>query len=103
MRTAKKGQVSWFVAIGMVIMIILLLLAYIGFSMNFLQKESKLQVTADQLMDNLRSYVESCGQTVLEDALVKIGNQGGKITPQEYFSIGKNKIEDNRIFFIIKK
>lgn len=93
MITAKKGQASWFVAIGLVILIVMLILTYVGFSMNFLQKEGKQQVTADQQMQNLQSYIESCELSLAQEAFIKIGNQGGKITPQDYFAIGKNKIE----------
>lgn len=93
MRTAKKGQVSWFVAIGLVLLIVILLLTYVGFSLNFFSKEAKQQITADQQMQNLQSYIESCELSLAQEAFIKIGNQGGKIITQNYFAIGKNKIE----------
>lgn len=91
MRIAKKAQLSWFVVMGLVFLIIIGIISWLAYSTQFMKKPSQILASEDML-SQVKVYLESCEKEIAEEALILIGNQGGKISPENYFKINNNKV-----------
>ncbi len=78
---AKKGAVTEFIIIGMIIVIVFLFLLYLG---TTLRQEAQDNPQQRLLESKLRTktfelYVQSCLQTALDESLQELGNAGGYV------------------------
>lgn len=92
MTTARKAQISWFVVLGLVFIIMLLLVSWLAYSTRFISKKPQQLVSSESEMEKVKTYLEGCEKELAEEALILIGNQGGKTSVDEYFEIDKNKV-----------
>ena len=100
-RCAKKGQFSWFVALGMVLFIILAISLWIFLGLNQGGNQSD-KILTEKELSKVKDYIQSCEKNVAEQAIAILGIQGGTITPTNYLEINQNKIEyahDKNIVF----
>lgn len=91
-RCAKKGQFSWFVALGMVLFIILAISLWIFLGLNQGGNQSDKILTEEEL-SKVKDYIQRCEKNIAEEAIAILGVQGGTITPTNYLDINQNKIE----------
>lgn len=79
---AKKGQITVFVILGLIILI----LAGLGlFLKSYLDKHDQ-PIAVDKEFEPLRQGIEECMYLAGKEAIIKIGMQGGYISPRTYFS-----------------
>ena len=100
-RCAKKGQFSWFVALGMVLFTILAISLWIFLGLNQGGNQSDKILTEEEL-SKVKDYTQSCEEGITEEAIAILGVQGGTITPTNFLEINQNKIEyayDKKIVF----
>lgn len=90
--TAKKAQISWFVVLGLVFLIMLLIVSWLAYSTRFISKKPQQISAAAEELEKVRTYLEDCEKDLTEDALILIGNQGGKIDVENYFEIEGSKV-----------
>ncbi|MBU2612806.1 MAG: hypothetical protein KKB62_03740 [Nanoarchaeota archaeon] len=81
---SKKGQVTIFVIIALVIVVagVLIYFFYPG-----------LTSTATSLDENPRSYIQNCIENNLEENVMIVGLQGGSLEPSSYIIYGGNTVE----------
>lgn len=84
MKIVKKAQLSWFVVMGLVLLVVLALVSWLAYSTNMLERPQEI-VSADEETNNVKSYLESCEQDLAEEAFMLIGNNGGKTVLENYF------------------
>ena len=72
MKMKKRGQVTLFVIIGLVILFSTLIILYI-------RSIDHNQTPPVVVKDNINNFVEQCLFQITEDALIKLGQQGGYI------------------------
>lgn len=89
---ARKGQISWFVALGIVMMVIAGVSVWIWLNLNLDFGQSDKLFIEDEL-SKVKSYIQRCEKDVAEEAITIIGLQGGKIIPSNYLKVQENKIE----------
>jgi hypothetical protein len=82
----KKGQITLFIVIGIVIVVSLSVLFYANSSMDRLDTESVSEVPSDILP--VKSFVESCIELVGKEAILWIGQHGG------YFELPEESIDE---------
>ena len=66
----KRGQITIFILVGLLIFIIISLLIYTS---SQIKEEPLLASESDQYLIPLKQYTESCIKQVLEEGLVKVG------------------------------
>lgn len=72
MNNKKRGQVTIFVILGLVILFSTFIVLYIRSNESGLNEPKVVK-------DNVKSYVEQCLYQITEDAIIKLGQQGGYI------------------------
>ncbi len=87
---AKKGQIVWFVISGVFIMILFFLIFWLFSS---LKQTSAKEITTEEEFQNIKNFVLSCEQGIAEEAITILGRQGGRIYPENYLEINRNRIE----------
>ena len=92
MINARKAQLSWFVVLGLVFLIMLLLVSWLAYSTRFISKKPQQLVASESELEKVKTYLEDCEKELAEDTLVLIGNQGGKIVVEDYFEVEGNKV-----------
>lgn len=92
MRIARKAQLSWFVVMGVVFLIILAIISWLAYSTQFMKKPQQEILASEDMLSQVKFYLESCEKEIAEEALILVGNQGGKIRPENYFEINNNKV-----------
>lgn len=90
MKLARKAQLSWFVVLGIIFLIIILILSWLAYSSQF--SKSKQIILSEDEAGNVKSYLESCEKELIEEALILIGNQGGMVNPENFFEVENNKV-----------
>jgi hypothetical protein len=85
--SVKKGQITLFIIVGIVILLGISLFLYYR-SLLF----SRGEVVSEDLMP-VKNYVEACLQKTAEDAVVKIGQQGGYTEFPEELNLNRAYIE----------
>jgi hypothetical protein len=82
-KTRKKGQVTIFIILGVIIIIAVLIVLYIN--------QSRVQPTTGR--ESLVETVKRCTQDSIEEGTILIGNQGGSINPTNYYPYQGHKVE----------
>ncbi len=90
--TAKKAQISWFIVLGLVFLIMLLIVSWLAYSTRFMSKKPQQLVTSESELEKVKTYLEDCEKGLTEEALILVGNQGGKIDVEDYFEVEGNKV-----------
>ena len=81
----KRGQVTVYVIVGIVIVVSIFLIFY--FLGDRIQKQTETEVVFDESsLEPLQDYVGDCITQITDEALDKIGKQGGDISPELYIS-----------------
>ena len=70
-----KGQVTIFLILGIVIVLIIAFFIYLGLNIQ----SSSLERYSPELADDIEGKIRSCVESYAEDGLMKIGKQGGYI------------------------
>ena len=88
----KKAQVTWFIIMGIVIFMILLLVIY--YTNSYIPAR---RLSFDK--SSISSYIQSCVDKTSQDGLRLLGNQGLYINPQQYTTGQKISylLKDNKI------
>lgn len=89
-KTARKGQVTAFVILGGVILLLILLV--IGLKPLFVKNESGGKVALASQAEDVKSYIDRCLKELAEDGLVEMGAHGGVISPEEGLTTFYSKI-----------
>ncbi|MDP2908039.1 MAG: hypothetical protein Q8O03_08975 [Nanoarchaeota archaeon] len=92
MINARKAQISWFVVLGLVFLIMLALVSWLAYSTRFMSKKPQQLVASESELEKVKTYLESCEKELAENTLILIGNQGGKTSVEEFFEIDGNKV-----------
>jgi uncharacterized membrane protein YqiK len=92
MINARKAQISWFVVLGLVFLIMLLIVSWLAYSTRFISKKPQQLVTSESELEKVKTYLENCEKELAENTLILIGNQGGKIDVKDYSEIEGNKV-----------
>lgn len=92
MMIAKKAQISWFVVLGLVFLIMLALVSWLAYSTRFMSKKSQQVLASEDELENVQQYLVSCEKGLAEEALMLIGNQGGRTEVEDFFEIEGNKV-----------
>lgn len=90
--TARKAQISWFVVLGLVFLIMLLIVSWLAYSTRFISKKPQQVIASESELENVKTYLESCEKELAEEAFIIIGNQGGRIDVKDYFEVEGNKV-----------
>jgi len=80
----KKGQVTIFIIIGILIVVlgVLIYMVYPG-----------IKTTINTEQKNPSQFIQSCIEEEIEDAVDRISTQGGELEPEHYFLYKNEKIE----------
>ncbi|MBU0536661.1 MAG: hypothetical protein KKE20_06865 [Nanoarchaeota archaeon] len=99
-RFSNKGQITPFMIIGLVVLIIVFAAIYVGYisSTTPLQLKGE-ELTGPKLESTFRLYVEECIQQEAKDPLIKIGLQGGTLWPSEPSFLYYNKSKINYLCY----
>lgn len=82
-KTAKKGQITLFVLLGIVITGVLFFGLYLRmFSLN---KERGEKLPLASQAENVNQYIYGCVKDLAEDGLAEMGKHGGIINPETYY------------------
>jgi len=85
----KKGQVTYFLIFGIILLIVILFLIYLNYSSSY---SSSKRLTFDK--SSIASYIQSCVDKTSLDGLVLVGRQGLYLEPKEFVS--------NKISFLLR-
>lgn len=77
MKIAKKAQLSWFVVMGIVFLIILAVISWLAYSTQFMKKSSQV-LSAEEIISEAEAYLKSCELNLAEEAFIIIGNKGAE-------------------------
>jgi pimeloyl-ACP methyl ester carboxylesterase len=80
-RLQKRGQISLFVIVGLIIVLSVLLIGYMSSSVVKKRLEAEVETTAGLSVETLpvKNYVESCLKKVAYEGLIRAGLKGGYI------------------------
>lgn len=92
MMIAKKAQLSWFVVLGLVFLIIIGIVSWLAYSTQFLAKKPQQVVASESDLNIVEQYVKGCEESLAEKALMLVGNQGGRVSPEEFLEFEGYKI-----------
>ncbi len=81
---SKKGQVTIFIIIAIIIVAVAILIYSI-----YPQIKTSLGTTEQ----NPQSFIQSCIETDIKDAVSKLSNQGGSINPENFIIYNDSKVE----------
>lgn len=90
--SARKAQLSWFIVLGLVFIIILALVSWLAYSTQSLGKKPQQVIASEDEFEKVKAYVEGCEKELAEEALMLIGNQGGRLSLGEFFEVEGNKV-----------
>jgi len=77
MKIAKKAQLSWFVVMGLVFLVILAIVSWLAYSTQFIKKPSQ-TLSAEEIISEAHAYLKSCELELTEEAFILIGNKGAE-------------------------
>lgn len=77
----KKGQITWFVVVGFIVLVILMLIFFFASHIitNPLKQRTTEEIEISQAVEKVRSYVQSSLYYLAEEGVITLGRQGGLI------------------------
>lgn len=89
-KTAKKGQVTAFILLGILIIGVVLF----GFFLksNLLGKGAKEKTVSASQAEDVKNYIDGCVKDLAENALVEMGGHGGYVDPKNYLTTFYSKV-----------
>ncbi|MCX6709531.1 MAG: hypothetical protein NTV63_01075, partial [Candidatus Woesearchaeota archaeon] len=90
----KRGQVSVFVMVAIVVFVAFAFVFAVGYAISKGNLESQVKKTAavSDLIDSLKNHISSCMKSSADKALLRIGEQGGFIYEEEGGSSNINSV-----------
>lgn len=79
--TAKRAQLSWFVAMGIIFLVILAIVSWLAYSTQLAAKKPSQTLSGEASIEQVKDYLQSCEQGIAEEAFIVIGNKGVEELP----------------------
>lgn len=88
-RKAKRGQITLFVILAIVVLLIVGFFIYLNYQNNISIVEGPDRTTVSEKFEPLQLFVEDCMESVARDAIVQLGKHGGYIDPNDAYMSGR--------------
>ncbi|MGV8151389.1 MAG: hypothetical protein ACP5NV_06715 [Candidatus Woesearchaeota archaeon] len=83
----RKAQVTLFVILGIVILVIAGFFIYLNYSKQGIVSPTRTEVSED--LKPIQQYVEGCMNSLARDAIIQLGMRGGYIDPEDEYLSGR--------------
>ncbi len=94
----KRGQITIFIIIGIIILFVVALGVYLKDSFNTVRPPVQQLIVSDELKP-IQAYVTSCLSATSKDALIRLGQSGGYIEVPNGLKVNLAKPYDSEAFF----
>jgi hypothetical protein len=94
----KKGQITVFIILGIIILFVVALTIYIKGSMNTVRPPVQQLVVSDEI-EPIQVYVTECLSAISKDALIRLGQNGGYIALPSGMKVNPSKPYDSDALF----